>query len=318
MLDATTVSPTEWLFDSIDRREFLSKTPLTHRFGNLLLSVAFRVHRLSSHLPTAMLRGLGVLVGRVTLMLATTRRDIARSNIDKCYPNLSAIERDRLLRSHFAALGVGIGELGLAWYARETRLIRLTDAENLEALGQAKGRRNGIILLCGHFTTLDLANRLLGLYIDHASVWRPLGNPIADHWIRRGRQAGAVELIEKTAFKRAIQWLRDGRALLVAADQADSSDGAVDAPFFGHTVTTNVTAWRLAQSTGCSVVPVIAGRESNGRYRLVFAAPLDDLAAQDAASAAALLNATIEAQIGRYPDQYYWVHRRFKRPNNDE
>ncbi|MEM1261188.1 MAG: lysophospholipid acyltransferase family protein [Pseudomonadota bacterium] len=288
-------------------------SPWAAHLGELLVATAFRLHRWSSYLPAAVLRGGGALVGRIALAAAASRREIARANIAKAYPEHSREEHDRLLRAHFRSLGIGLGELGLAWYASDSRLGALSESPTHRVLTEAQARGRGIILLCGHFTTLDLANRLLALYIPHATVWRPLGNPVADRWIRRGREQGAVELIEKSAFKHAIRWLRKDGALLLASDQADSSDGAVEAPFLGHSVATNITAWRLAKSTGCAVVPVVAGRQANGRYHLDFDAPLDALPTLDAVGAATLLNQTIEAQLERYPDQYYWVHRRFKR-----
>ncbi len=277
-----------------------------------LVWCCFALHRLLASLPWPVYRRLGKSVGRLVLRALPTRRRVARENIARCFSELDEASLRALLRKHSNALGIGIAELGLAWYAPDTKLAALYELQGADHLDAALASGNGVILLCGHFTTLDVANRLLALTTEHAGVWRPLGHPVADRWIRRGRERGAAALFEKTQFRGALRWLRSGRALMMAADQADQSDAAVVAPFLGHPATTNVTAWRLSQSTGCIILPMLAGRDDAGRYRLIFDAPLNGLAALTEDAAAAALNEAIESQIRRFPDQYYWVHRRFK------
>lgn len=280
-------------------------------FADLASHIGFGLHRLLALAPWRVQRAVGRAVGRLAARTMASRRQIAAANIQKCFPELEEPARQQLLAEHFTALGIGLAELGLAWYGRERTLAELVTVTGRQHL-LAAGAGRGVILLCGHFTTLDLCNRLLAGVIEHAGVWRPLGQGAADGWIRRGRRRGAAALFEKSAFRGAIRWLRDGGTLLMAADQADRSDSAVVAPFFGHPALTNVTIWRLVQSTGCAVVPVIAARQPDGRYQLEFDPPLGSLADKTEAAAAALLNLAVETQARRYPAQYYWVHRRFK------
>ena len=277
----------------------------------VVLHVLFAIHRALAWLPWPVARALGRASGAVAWRTMATRRQIAGANIARCFPDLDGAARTTLTRAHFDALGIGIMELGLAWYGRDEQLAAMVDVHGRQRLLEA-GAGRGVILLCGHFTTLDLLNRLLAGVIEHAGVWRPLGQPAADRWIARGRRRGAAALFEKSAFRGAIRWLRDGGTLLMAADQADRSDGAVIAPFFGEPAATNTTVWRLARSTGCAVLPVVAGRTTDGRYQLAFDPVLESIATLDETTAASALNAAIETQARRYPEQYYWIHRRFK------
>ena len=273
--------------------------------------IVFTLHRAVALLPWPVARALGRLCGRLAYRFVPSRRRVAATNIALCLPELDGNSQHDLVRAHFDALGIGLMELGLAWYGSDQKLASRVDVIGRQRLLEA-GAGRGVILLCGHFTTLDLCNRLLGGVIEHAAVWRPLGQAAADYWTARGRRRGATALFEKSAFRGAIRWLRDGGTLLMAADQADRSDGAIMAPFFEHPASTNVTVWRLARSTGCAVLPVVTGRRADGHYQLEFDAPLAGVATQSAAAAAAALNTAIEAQVRRYPEQYYWVHRRFK------
>ncbi|MEL7538473.1 MAG: lipid A biosynthesis lauroyl acyltransferase [Pseudomonadota bacterium] len=305
--------------DRLDRKgtaKFLKSSQsdaATRRQPNALaMHAVFSLHRAFAVLPWPVRRAAGRAIGRLARVLLKQRREIAAANIARCLPALAPNEHERLLREHFDALGIGVMELGLAWYGSEAELARRASIVGAEHLATARAQGRGVLLVCGHFTTLDVCNRLLAPVARHAGVWRPLGNPVADRWTRNGRLRGAAELFEKSAFRRAIRWLRGGGALLMAADQADRSEGAITASFFGHDAATNVTAWRLARSTGCVLVPVVAGRDADNRYVLEFDAPLDGITEQTAPAAAAALNAAIERQARRYPAQYYWIHRRFK------
>lgn len=262
-------------------------------------------------LPWRAQLGLGRWLGAAALRVAGRRRRVAAVNLELCFPERSAAERAALLREHFRALGIGIVEIGLAWWAGDERLRGRYSVEGGQHLAAAVAAGHGVLLLSGHFTTMDIMGRLLGLEFDIDAVHRPLGVPLLDAITRQRRGRSVGQLIDKRTPRALPQRLRAGRCIWIAADQADTAAGSVLAPFFGRPAPTNTTISRLASRRGCAVVPVICVRERDGRYRLVIE-PAEAAFDGDAAADAARLNAIVERHARAAPAQYYWIHRRFK------
>lgn len=254
---------------------------------------------------------LGASIGRRALQRQRRRRAIALANLTLCFPEHSESANKQLLDAHGAALGRGIAESALAWYASDQEIERLVNITGTEHLNDALKMGRGVLLVCGHFTTLELSVRSLGLVTRFTGVWRPLGEPATDQRTRRGRMRAASKLVEKSSFRGALKTLRDGGVVAIAIDQADSTDSAVIAPFFGHPASSIDTPGRLARQRGCAVLPFVT-RAVGTRYVTEIGAPILDLESLSPEAAAAAVNKVIEHQVRQSPAEYYWVHRRFK------
>lgn len=253
--------------------------------------------------------GLGRLLGR----RLHSRRKVVRRNLELCFPELSAGEREERVDQHFAALGAGLFEAGLAWFASDARLRRHGEVVGIEHLQAALADGSGALLLTGHFTTLELGARYVVLagHSFHA-MYRPYSNAVADHYLHHWRAARAgLPALPRDDLRKLVRALRDGRCIWYAPDQTLDERISVFAPFFGVPVRTITATSRLAQMGRARVVPFFPAR-IDGRYRITFLPALENFPGGDEAVDAARINRVIEQGIRLAPAQYFWVHRRFK------
>jgi KDO2-lipid IV(A) lauroyltransferase len=253
--------------------------------------------------------GLGWLFGR----LAPGRRHVVRVNLRLCFPQQAAAELERGVDAHFRALGAGIFEACLAWWASDERLKRHGEVIGLEHLDRAMAGGTGALLLTGHFTTLELGARYIAVAgRPFHAMYRPIKNPLMDCLMHRWRSAVAsLPALPRGELRTLVRALREGRAIWYGPDQTlDRRDG-VFVPFFGVPVLMVTATSRLAQLGRARVVPYFPERV-NGRYRVTFLPALEDFPGSDEAADAARIVRAIEDGVRRVPAQYFWVHRRFK------
>ena len=269
--------------------------------------------KLFSKLPYRVQMSMGSLAGRFVFLLAGKRRAIAARNLELCFPELANDERHKLLRDHFTSLGRALFEAGLAYYASDERLRALLKIEGLDNLRDALSRGQGVILIAAHFTSMELCGRLLGLEVDYDAVIRPFSNPDVDAIVHAGRRRGVRRVIPKKSFKQFLRGLKENRAILITVDQATTASNKVIAPFFGVPAPTSINAARIAKKTGAAVLPVLCLREADlSGYRVEIGTDLTDFPSGHALPDASRLNAFVEEQVHQAPEQYYWIHRRFK------
>ena len=269
--------------------------------------------KISSKLPYPVLMSMGGFAGRIIFRVAHKRRAIAARNLELCFPDLTNDERHKLLRAHFTSLGRALFETGLAYWASDDRLRPLAKISGLENLQGALSQGRGVILIAGHFTSMEISGRLLGLEVDYDAVIRPFSNPDVDRIVHSGRHRAVRNAIPKKSFRRFLKGLQENRAILITVDQATTASNKVMAPFFSIPAATSVNAARIAQKTGAAILPVLWLREPDlSGYRVEIGEQLTEFPTDDAIADAIRINSLIEQQIRRAPEQYYWIHRRFK------
>jgi Kdo2-lipid IVA lauroyltransferase/acyltransferase len=237
---------------------------------------------------------------------------IARRNIELCLPELPAQERERLLKEHFRSAGIAIFETAISWWASKERVRRLAQLEGEEHLQAALARGRGAILLSAHFTTLEIGARVLADTVPANIMYRPTANPVLERFLMRNRSRRAKRAIPRDDVRTLISALKNNEPVWYAPDQAYRKKGAEMVPFFGIPAATNTATSRLARMTGAAVLPYFQERLPDGRYRMVIHPILENFPSDDPAADARLFNALIEAQVRRVPEQYLWIHRRFK------
>jgi KDO2-lipid IV(A) lauroyltransferase len=269
--------------------------------------------KISSKLPYPVLMSMGAFAGRIIFRAAHKRRAIAARNLELCFPDLTNDERHKLLRAHFTSLGRALFESGLAYWASDDRLHPLAKISGLDNLQGALTQGRGVILIAGHFTSMELSGRLLGLEVDYDAVIRPFSNPDVDKIVHSGRHRAVRNAIPKKSFRQFLKGLQENRAILITVDQATTASNKVMAPFFSIPAATSVNAARIAQKTGAAILPVLWLREADlSGYRVEIGEQLTEFPTNDEMADAIRINSLIEQQIRRAPEQYYWVHRRFK------
>jgi KDO2-lipid IV(A) lauroyltransferase len=274
--------------------------------------LGFGVLRLLCLLPVPVLLGLGEGIGWLVGRLWQKRRYVVRVNLKLCFPRIEGAALEREIDAHFKALGAGLFEACLAWWASDARLRKYMDVVGLEHLDAAMAGGTGVLLLTGHFTTLELGARRVAMERPFHAMYRPLNNPLVDYVMHHWRQARAgLPALPRDDLRALVKALRQGRAIWYAPDQTLDFRNSVFVPFFEVPALTITATSRLAQMGRARVVPYFPERV-NGRYRVTFQPALDDFPGPDETVDAARINRVIEDGIRRAPAQYFWVHRRFK------
>lgn len=274
---------------------------------------ALGVLRVFEPLPYSLQAWLGRNLGRLLSLLPTGFKRIASRNIALCWPDLDDTRRKALLAKHFESLGIGLFETGITWWSPDSRLLRMTRVEGLEHLDAALEAGKGAILLSAHFTTLEIGARALCARRPTSIMYRPTKNAVLEEFLKDNRGRHAKRAIPRDDIRTLIGALKANEIVWYAPDQAYRKKGAEMVPFFGIPAATNTATSRLARLTGAAVLPYFPERLPGGKgYRMVIQPALADFPSDDPAADALRFNHLIEAQIRRVPDQYLWIHRRFK------
>ena len=272
---------------------------------------------LLARLPWPMQRALGRGLGTVLRVVLADRRRVAARNLDLCFPALDDDARAALLRGHFAALGIGVFEFARAWWGSVEPLRRGLRIEGLEHMQAARAGGRGVILISGHFTTLEACGRLLCDHVPLAGMYRPHAEPVMEWAVKRGRLRYATAMFARDALRPAVKHLRDGGTLWFAPDQESRRGESVFVPFFGRPASSLTSTHQLARLSGASVVLFGHERRADGGYTLRLSPPLPDFPSTDAVADTARIMAGIEDMARATPAQYLWIHRRFKRQPDD-
>lgn len=260
-----------------------------------------------------MLLVLGRGSGRLARLCMRERRHNARRNIALCLPELDETARAALERRHFESLGIALFETALAWWRPLESLWPLARVDGLEHLERALARGRGVLLLPAHFTTMEIGAALLHQHVVPDIVYRRFSQPAIDAVMRARRARGGGRLIESREPRAVIRSLRANHVVWYPPDQIYPPKNRVLAPFCGVPAMTNTTPMRIARITGAAVLPFLALRLADGSgYRLLISPALEDFPSDDPVADATRLNQVVEQQIRAAPEQYRWIHRRFR------
>jgi len=266
---------------------------------------------LIGQLPWNALLALGRGIGWLAWHLLERRRHIAETNIRLCFPELSHDEQQALAKASVISAGEALTEMAGTYFNDRIDLGERLTIKGFAHVDNALAQDQGVILLGMHFNSIDVGSRLLGKVLDFNVVYRPNDNPVMDWVINRGRGQN-VHNIPRHDLRQMVRCLRKGEVLWYAPDQDYGTEHAVYVPFFGQTACTITTTSRLAKMGKAVVIPCAHYRLPNGQYEIVFGKPLSDFPSDDEVADTTLINQTIEAYVRPHPEQYLWVHRRFK------
>lgn len=269
---------------------------------------------LLAQLPYWLLMRLGRGLGWVMYRLAGSRRKIAARNLELCFPELSADEREQLLRENFASTGMTFFEMAISWWWPAARLRKLGQVEGLEHIRQAEAEGQGVLLMAMHFTTLEMGGGLLGMQQPNLfGMYRPHKNPLFDYVQRRGREQRLQGVIERDDVRGMLKLLRGGGVIWYAPDQDYGAQRSIFVPLFGISAATVTATSKFARLGKARVIPFTQVRLADGSgYRLTVHAPLADFPGESEEADCLRVNQWIEAAIRQHPEQYLWAHRRFK------
>jgi KDO2-lipid IV(A) lauroyltransferase len=275
--------------------------------------------RLIAFLPFSVQLAAGGGLGALLYRAMPKRRLIAARNLAVCFRARDAEEIATLTRAHFGALGIAVCEMSLSWWASDRRIDRLFTIEGLEHLQAARDLGRGVILVSAHFTTLEIAGRLLTRHIESDAMYRPHRNPFINEMLRRGRERSASQTIPKDDARAMLRSLRDKRIVWYAPDQSYRRKHGALVSFFGVPAWTNTGTSRMARLSGAPVVSYSCIRlPGTCGYRLTIKPPLENFPTDDPVADSERLNRWFETAVLAAPEQYLWIHRKFKQVPSPE
>lgn len=267
-------------------------------------------------LPYPVIYRIGCGLGHLAQRFMKRRVKIANRNLELCFPDMGAQERERMLRKNFESVGMGLMETGMAWFWPDKRMARWFDVTGtgMEPVHTLQAEKTGVLLIGIHFLTLEIGARMFGMQAPGIGVYRPNDNPVIDLLQTWGRMRSNKSMIDRKDLKGMIRALKQGEIIWYAPDHDYGPRGSVFVPFFGvDEAATTAGTYTLARMSGAAIVPMVPRRKPDGKgYELLilpaeFSPPLET-----PESTAIWMNKIIEQCILMAPEQYMWLHRRFK------
>ncbi|MBK6869303.1 MAG: lipid A biosynthesis acyltransferase [Burkholderiales bacterium] len=262
--------------------------------------------------PLGVVRALGGVLGRLLFLLARRRRRIALTNLRLAFPGLSEAERLALARRNFVYFAQAFLDRSWLWHG-DSEVVR----QRLRITGAVDDltRAGAVVMFAPHFYGMDAGGSAIMQQIDRpaCTIYSTQNNRALDEWMQRGRQRfGDATLLSRTeGVKPIVRALREGKMLYLLPDMDLGPHESVFVPFYGVPTATVPSLSRFAKLGQARVVPVVT-RLTDFGYEVKVHPAWPDYPTADASADAVLMNQRLQGYIDEMPDQYYWVHKRFK------
>jgi KDO2-lipid IV(A) lauroyltransferase len=266
-------------------------------------------------LPLGALARVGLGLGWVLYRVARPRRHIVEVNLRLCFPELDERRRRQLAKAHFGVLGRSLIERGLLLWASRERLERLIRVEGADRLRAQLDEGRPVILLAPHFVSLDAGGIGIAMKFDSVSIYAKQSNQVVDRWLYHGRSRfGNQRLLSREDGPRAtVKAMKAGRPFYYLPDMDFRAKDTLFVPFFGVQASTITGLSRLSRLAGAAVMSCATRMLPGGQgYVVEIGEPWEDFPTGDVAADTLHMNQWIETLVRTMPEQYYWVHRRFK------
>jgi lipid A biosynthesis lauroyl/palmitoleoyl acyltransferase len=274
--------------------------------------------RIFAQFPIFLQVFLGEILGILLRILLTRKYNIALINIQKCFPEKNKTQIKKLVKQHFSALGMSFFEMSSCFYLGDKRLKKRYKIEGCSHLQHALDENKNILLLVGHLTTMMLAGRMLLQNFAFADVYRPQNNALFDFEMHRVFEKHGATMLSVKDLKGLVKTLKSGVPIWYAFDQDLGGKNSIFAPFFNIQTATIQAPAKLTKNENTQALAVSFMRKNN-QYHLKISPPLENYPNNTPLESATRLNAILETQIQQAPEQYLWIHRRFKtRPNHEK
>ena len=262
------------------------------------------------HLPTSWHPAIGKLCGKLLFVFAGGRKKIAQANLALCFPNLSKMEQQKLLRDNFVYLGRSLIETGIAWFWSDQKI---QSQINYEIIGLglllANDSNKGNLIIFKHSQHLELDARLLAMNAPMYGVSRSHNSASMNKIQDKGRLSSLKDTADKNNPRKFMKWLKSGKNVLYAIDQDYGWDHSVRLNFFQQEAATITTTKKIIDATNSNLLFINSYYVNN---KLVLKLELIDHLELDSTALAQKINDIMEEKILLHPAEYLWIHRRFK------
>jgi KDO2-lipid IV(A) lauroyltransferase len=266
-------------------------------------------------LPLPLLAAIGRGLGWVLFRVAGRRRRIVEINLSLCFPELDNTQRRRLAQAHFQVLARSMLERGMLWWSRPERLQRLIRVEGADTIRELLDAGRPIMLLAPHFVGLDAGGVGIAMRFDCASLYAEQSSKVFNRLLYQGRKRFGDQLLlsRDENLRTIVRAMKAGRPFYYLPDVNFRTRDSIFVPFFGVPAATVSGLSRLAKLTGAAVVPCATRMLPGGQgYVVEVGQAWDNYPTDDVEADTRRMNAWIEEAVRTMPEQYYWVHRRFK------
>jgi KDO2-lipid IV(A) lauroyltransferase len=268
-------------------------------------------------LPLAVIAAIGNIVGAALFWLIPERRRVVRINLQKCFPQLPPEQHEKLARAHFRAFGRSFIERGILWWSRRSRIERVIRIEGIEHLKALAGAR--VVVFAPHFVGLDAALSRLAAEFPMCGMYSRQKDPVFDRLLERGRlRFGGHGFSRQEGLRASLRPMKSGSFYYYLPDLDFGRKHSIFAPFFGVQAATIDALPKIARLMRAVIVPCVARMLPGGGYvAQIYPAWSGFPSGDDAADVRRML-AFIEERVRETPEQYYWLHKRFKtRPEGE-
>ncbi len=270
-------------------------------------------------LPFRAIVAIGNGLGSLLYLLAADRRRVGAINIGLCFPELDAAAQRRLLKAHFRMFARGLIERSILWWADASRINSLIRVEGVEHFEAVRGQP--VILLTPHFVGMDAGGQWIAQHVDTVCMYANQKSAYMTELLlkKRARFRSQYLYSRQQGLRPIIKGMRQGMPFIYPPDQDQGVKDGVFVPFFGVQAATMTSVSRIAQMTGAKVVPSITRvLPGGGGYQLTFYPAWENYPGDDETADARRMNEFIEQRVREMPEQYFWLHKRFKnRPEGD-
>ena len=278
-----------------------------------MIRIALAIIWLLHFLPLAVLAPIGRGFGMLLYAVAFERRRVARKNLQLCFPEWTEKQRRRVVRAHFQAFGRAALERGILWWASRERILRIVRFEGVENFEAVQG--TPVIWLAPHFVGLDMGGTRLAADYAAASMYQRQKDPILDRILYHGRTRFVMPRLvsRQDGLRSIVRVIREGLPFYYLPDLDFGARDSVFVPFFGVRAATITGLSRLAKLGGAKVVPIVTRQLPGGQgYVLRFYPAWENFPTDDIEADVRRMNAFIEDRVREVPEQYHWLHKRFK------
>lgn len=268
---------------------------------------------LIARLPHRLALALGAGLGPLVLGLIPRRRRVIERNLELCFPQWSPLQRAQIARANRRESGRMLAAFAWGWFGSRSRVARLPmQIEGLEHVAAARAAGRGVLLVGAHFSHLELAGRLLTQRVPLAGMYREHHDPAFEWAVKRARARYADQMFRRDELRGVLRYLKSGGVLWYAPDQEYRRGERLFVPFFGIPASTISATHQMARLSGAAVIGFAHRRLADGSYQLRLLPALTDFPTSDASADTERVNAMLEAIIREAPEQYLWLHARFK------
>ena len=279
----------------------------------MLTRLAIGVFWLLHFLPLAVLARIGTVAGLAFMAFGRERREVARTNLALCFPGWDKARREAVLRAHFRAIGRSFFEAGIVWWGSEERIRRIVRIEG-EEHARAQGDRR-IILLVPHFVGIEMEGLRVSMDGKGMAVYSHQKNRVFDEFLVRVRSRfpGTRMVARQKGVKTLLRGFKDGLFLQLSPDLDLGPRDAIFVPFFGVQAATVTALSRLTRLADAVMVPVVVRQLPGGEGYVIRMYPAwENYPGESVEADTRRMNSFIEERVLEMPEQYYWVHKRFK------